>query len=228
MKQVLALLFVLCSVSAWAQDVIVKRDGSTIVCRVVEVKGTEIIYKKWGDLEGSNYVMEKSAASVINYENGKRENFSKAESLYAPGNQNDGSQQMNDRALLMIDRVEHVTPQKVKKLKRIGWIGGGIFLASSVTLEILALVCEGTMFHYTEGYDIPATSLLAGGVIWTGSFLLAANHQKKKELNRLQSSPLYQQDLKFSNGTSLSAGIDLLTDHTHASNSLGVGLRFNF
>ena len=54
----------------FAQDVIVKKDGSTIVCRVIKFTESEIIYKKWSDLKGSNYVMDKSLASAINYENG--------------------------------------------------------------------------------------------------------------------------------------------------------------
>ena len=49
MKQLLVLLLLLCSMSVSAQDVIVKKDGSTIVCRVVEVTATEITYKKWSD-----------------------------------------------------------------------------------------------------------------------------------------------------------------------------------
>ena len=55
MKQFLILFLFLCSTSIFAQDVIVKKDGSTIVCRVVELTSSEITYKKWGDLNGSNY-----------------------------------------------------------------------------------------------------------------------------------------------------------------------------
>ncbi len=47
MKQLLVFLFLLCSGSVFAQDVIVKKDGSTIVCRVVELTSSEITYKKW-------------------------------------------------------------------------------------------------------------------------------------------------------------------------------------
>ena len=93
MKQLLVFLLLLCSASVSAQDVIVKKDGSTIVCRVVEVSANEITYKKWSDLNGSNYVMDKSLASAINYESGKKESFSEATNLYTPNNQNDGSQQ---------------------------------------------------------------------------------------------------------------------------------------
>ena len=107
MKHLLVLLFLLCSVSAWAQDVIVKQDGSTIVCRIVDLTSSEITYKKWDDLNGSNYVMNRTDASAINYENGKKVNLSEVDNLYKPGNQNDGVQNYNDRALLEIDANEH-------------------------------------------------------------------------------------------------------------------------
>jgi len=42
MKQLFVMLLLLCSAVANAQDVIVKKDGSTIVCRVVELTSTEI------------------------------------------------------------------------------------------------------------------------------------------------------------------------------------------
>ena len=103
MKQLFLVLLLLCTVSVSAQDVIVKKDGSTIVCRVVELTESEIVYKKWGNLNGSSYVMERSAASAINYQNGKKVNLSEATNLYTPNNQNDGVQQYNDRALLALD-----------------------------------------------------------------------------------------------------------------------------
>ena len=90
MKQLFILLLLLCSVGMSAQDVIVKKDGSTIVCRVMELNSSEIVYKKWTDLNGSNYVMNRADASAINYENGKKENISEVTNLYTPNNQNDG------------------------------------------------------------------------------------------------------------------------------------------
>ena len=66
------LLLLLSSLTASAQDVIVKKDGSTIVCRVVEVNQTEVIYKRWTNLEGPNYVMNLSDISAVNYENGEK------------------------------------------------------------------------------------------------------------------------------------------------------------
>ena len=75
MKQLLTILALLCPMYALAQDVIVKKDGSTVVCRVIEVTATDITYKKWSDLKGSNYVMDKTLAVSINYENGKKEDI---------------------------------------------------------------------------------------------------------------------------------------------------------
>ena len=115
MKQLLVFLFLLCSGSVFAQDVIVKKDGSTIVCRVVELTSSEITYKKWTDLNGSNYVMSRSDASSISYENGKKVDLSDATNLYKPNNQNDGVQQYNDNALLAMDRASH--PKKKRKFK---------------------------------------------------------------------------------------------------------------
>lgn len=115
MKQLLVFLLFLCSASVSAQDVIVKKDGSTVVCRVVEVNATEIVYKKWSDLNGSNYVMERSSASAINYESGKKVDLSEVDNQYLPHNQNTGEQQYNDNALLAIDRASH--PKWKRKFK---------------------------------------------------------------------------------------------------------------
>ena len=114
MKQLLIMLLLLCSIGISAQDVIVKKDGSTIVCRVVSLTDSEIIYKKWTDLNGSNFVMERSAASAINYQNGKKVNLSEAMNLYMPNNQNEGMQQFNDKALLQIDAASNYPYKKVK------------------------------------------------------------------------------------------------------------------
>lgn len=226
MKQLLVFLLLLCSASASAQDVIVKKDGSTIVCRVVEVTSTEITYKKWNNLNGSNYVMDKSLASAINYENGKKVNLSDATNLYTPNNQNDGAQQYNDRALLRLDAAINKSDKKAKKLRTIGWIGGGVLFATSLTIGIIA-DCGSTLFLGDEEVDIPFVATLAGSVVWTTSFLVAANH-KQKEAQMLESSTIYQYDFNLSKGTSLSAGIDMINDHSNGERTIGLGLRYNF
>ena len=75
MKQLLVLFFLLCSASVFAQDVIVKKDGSTILSKVLEVNTADVKYKKISNLEGPTYTISKSEIMAINYKNGEKELF---------------------------------------------------------------------------------------------------------------------------------------------------------
>ena len=59
MKKILFLLMLMCSLGAWAQDVIVKKDGSLVVCRILEVTQTEVVYQKWDDTDASKYIINQ-------------------------------------------------------------------------------------------------------------------------------------------------------------------------
>ena len=80
MKQLLVFLLFMCVSSVSAQDVIIKKDGTAVVCRIMELNASEIIYKKWEELSGSTYVMDRSLASSIHYLDGKVVSLSKAAS----------------------------------------------------------------------------------------------------------------------------------------------------
>lgn len=77
LKNTVIALFWLCLMSpvAKAQDVIVRHDGSTIVCKVQKVGISEVEYKKASNLEGPLYVIAKEDILSINYENGERDVF---------------------------------------------------------------------------------------------------------------------------------------------------------
>ena len=60
-----------------AQDIIVKRDGSTIMSKVTEVGIAEVKYKKWANKNGPTYVISIAELLSINYENGEKDDFSK-------------------------------------------------------------------------------------------------------------------------------------------------------
>ena len=76
MKQLLVLLMLLCSSIAFAQDVIVKKDGSTILSKVIEIGQSEVKYKKHSNPEGPTYTIKISDLLSINYQNGEKEDFS--------------------------------------------------------------------------------------------------------------------------------------------------------
>ncbi len=60
---------------ATAQDVIVKKDNTTILSKVVEINSTEIKYKKWSNQDGPTYVININEVNSINYQNGEIDKF---------------------------------------------------------------------------------------------------------------------------------------------------------
>ena len=73
------ILFVLCILciqhNIQAQDVIVKKDGSTIVCKTLEITSKEIKYKKFSNLDGPLFSIDLSEVQHVNFENGEKEEF---------------------------------------------------------------------------------------------------------------------------------------------------------
>lgn len=61
-----------------AQDVIVRKDGSTILSKVLEINSSDVKYKKHSNLNGPTYTIAKSELLSINYENGEKDVFSDA------------------------------------------------------------------------------------------------------------------------------------------------------
>ena len=225
MKKLLFLLMLLCPMIASAQDVIVKKDGSTVVCRVEKVSETDVTYKLWSDLKGSSYVMDKSLVSAINYESGKKETFSETTSLYTPNNQNNGVQALNDRALLEMDYKTNGNPyKKVKRLKTWGWIGGSALVAAGI-----GSIVGGQPLPNSTGIctGVGVASIVLGiGV--TTTCLVIAHKQRKKLDAALGTSSLYRYDIPFSNGSQLSVGVDMLHDRIMDKRTIGLGLSYNF
>lgn len=81
-EKILLILFLFVWSNGFAQDVIVKKDGSTILSKVLEVNTTDIKYKKYSNLDGPTYTILKTELLSINYKNGECEKFT----LEAVGN----------------------------------------------------------------------------------------------------------------------------------------------
>ena len=229
MKKIFLLMLFLCSMSVWAQDVIVKKDGSTVVCRILEVTKTEVIYKKWSDLQGSNYIVNQKDLTAIHHENGTKTTFDAAPAVPAETAPPANAQPMTDAELLKMAGVQADTPQyemmqKAKRLKKAGWISGGIMLAAG------ALITGCFDSFDDEIYGLTVGPLLMGdGIITTTACLVRAKNLKKKASRlSVSSAPLYQQDFKLKNGTTLSPSLDILKDNTQRNTTFGVGLTYNF
>lgn len=75
MKQIQLFFLLFCSSLCHGQDVIVKKDGSTILSKVLEINPSNIKYKKYSNPNGPTYTIEKTEVMSVNYENGDKDNF---------------------------------------------------------------------------------------------------------------------------------------------------------
>lgn len=82
MNKILLILFLFVCSNGFAQDVIVKKDGSTILSKVLEVNTSDIKYKKYSNLDGPTYTILKTELLSINYKNGECEKFTSEEIGY--------------------------------------------------------------------------------------------------------------------------------------------------
>ncbi|MCH5346051.1 MAG: hypothetical protein J1E63_03010 [Muribaculaceae bacterium] len=222
-KILLLLVLIISALGAAAQDVIVKTDGSTVLCRVVEVTASEVVYKRWNNLDGANYVMEKKNVSNINYEDGRQDQVNDpTNNAYAPGLQNTGDRQLNDNALMAIDRQLNSTAfaKRAKNLKIIGWSVGGTLVAAGVLMTIVFDYCK----EYPESTTVP---IMAVGVATTATCLIISNRYQKKA-NSLYATSLIEKEFDLGHDIAISTGIDVMRDAQFNQSALGIGFRLNF
>ena len=74
-KRLLSALVVLNAMTLAAQDVIVKKDGTPILTKVLEVNTDNVKYKKFDNPKGPTYSILISEILSLKYANGKMEDF---------------------------------------------------------------------------------------------------------------------------------------------------------
>lgn len=220
-------VFAMFSIIAHAQDVIVKKDGNTITSKVTEITSSEIKYKKFSNQNGPTYTIGKNEVNYINYENGEREtinasvnsNNTSISFVNTPGGTN-----ASDTELLNNFYAQNAA-KKAKKLKKTAYIGGGILLAASIPFFVTAITGD----HYNDEYYIYGGAFAGAGLLWAGSFLHAAQKQKKNAAYYANNVvTVMQMELFNSRQSSLYANIDMLNDNITNKKALGLGFHFNF
>lgn len=208
------LALAVCCLSALAQDVLVKKDGSSLLGRVEEVTETEVKYRKVDNPDGPLYTIKVADLMRINYENGQSDVFS--QDGMTPGSiTGDGK----DIELLNMYNTQSAGSNVPKKLRLIGFIGGGALIVGGIVMIILDKDgCSGTLVP-----GIAATTL---GAVAMPTFYFIAKH-KQKQIDELACAPLFRQQLFAAGGKSLSMGVDYIGDR-FKTRTLGVGMTFNF
>ena len=150
MKKIGLLLVLFClSMLAMAQDVIVKKDGTTILSKVLEISGTEIKYKKWSNQDGPMYSIDKSEVHLINYQNGEVELMSNSSitKTLLPENERmfrkgkyltvNGQSLSNEEILSLVGEQNYVTYLSARRQSE----KGAGFLLSSILSGGFSIAC---------------------------------------------------------------------------------------
>lgn len=229
------LLMLLVTMAVAAQDVIVKKDGSTILSKVVEVSETQVKYKKFSNLEGPTYVVSVSELTGIDYQNGEKDVFqslqnietqiqtsSDNQNVYAPHVRQSGT--MSDAELLRIYNYDQMTSaNKIKRLKIAGYTTGcGLFVLGAALVGNYIGIYKCGFGFAASGFAI----ISAGAVI--GSACLIAGYHKQKINNRLESASLFQQEIPIGSKARLTADVNLLKDKFNKQQTVGLGFHLNF
>ena len=71
MKKIVSLLFAACvAVGAFAQDLIITRDGQRLEVKVLEVSSAEVKYKEFKNQDGATFILRADEINTVVFENG--------------------------------------------------------------------------------------------------------------------------------------------------------------
>lgn len=218
------LSLLLCCLAGMAQDVIVCKDGTSLLGKVTEVTEAEVKYRKADNPDGPLYTLKIADLMRINYENGQSDIFARdgqVPSTVLAGPTGD----VKDTDLLAFYTKKKADYSLPKKLKLTAFIGGGALIVTGVTLMAIG------GFEFENSYGISGACIAGATVCGIGAAFiptvyLIARHKQKK-LNELASAPIYRQEIFAKDGKSLSMGVDFLADRVQ-TRTLGLGMTFKF
>ena len=170
-KLIFSVIIVFTTLVAQAQDMLILKSGEDINAKIVEIGTQEISYKKFENLDGPVYTIQKEKIFMIKYQNGTKETFgsqlnedAKTEQkmvLNAPSVQQKKSFSIND------------SQRKLQKGKVLTGLGTS-FTAVGTALLVSGGVVFGNSVYYSNGryfYDYIAESngiimMSVGGVVF--------------------------------------------------------------
>ena len=223
----LSLVALLITSVCFAQDVIVKKDGSTIQAKVLKVTQSEVEYKKFDNQNGPTYTIATKDLQSINYENGSKDIF--VSENYNPSivTNETATQYSNDKELVALYNAGIDYNKKAKRLKTIGWIAGGTLVLTGDVLCVLSQKDDYDVYTDWTMLGIGIGTSAIGIGIWAGCYF-TAKHLEKKSQYSVHSAPLYQHEFKVGKNSNLMVGVDMLKDNTLKNQTLGLGLSYNF
>lgn len=223
MKKVLLFLMLLSATSVFAQDVIVKKDGSTILSKVVEIGSAEVKYKKFSNQNGPTYTISKTDIQAINYENGEKDTF--IDAVVTQPQQQQQNYNFDDYSSQVAEGIaagNRLQKEKLLASAKSWHIGANVFFWANLLggIAIAAIVQSEDYWWAIIGGGF-ATGLIGANILNT------IGNNKEKAAKSIASLPILKQDFDLGN-CRLSAGVNLMNDKHHKDYALGLGLSLNF
>ena len=230
----------LTSVAAMAQDIIVKKDGTTIKAKVEKVTDSVIEYKRFSNLTGPTYTIKIADLLAINYENGESETFGNSGTSTVANESlaNTGERRLTDAQLLTLSRFKPEKtekPKKVvtneelykkgKKMKTAGWIVGGTLVVGGLAVFAASAVGDSSDGFYVG--SIFGGTIVAGGLA-VGIPLICIGQKKINQSLSIQSAALYQFDIPLNSNAKMTADVNLIKDNLTRQYAPGLGFHINF
>ena len=197
-----------------AADVITKKNGTTIQCKVIKVGRTEVEYKNITNLNGPVYAIDLTEISSIKYENGGTDKFGEQSVI----TNNAGQRSMTDGELMRMYNNQNESYKKQGKIYKIlAYSVAGIGIVSSALLVKNA--------DHPDAFEkyVPACVGVVSGI----TLYLVGNY-KVQQAKRFDVMSLFMQDIKLNNNSVLIADVNIINDNITHDKSLGMGLRFTF
>lgn len=181
----------------FTQDLIIKKNGEEIQCKVLEVLLTEVKYKKLSNLEGPTYSIMKTEIFMIKYENGEKEVFSDSEKEKQLSSSDDSSIGLrNENRKFYLDNNEisksdFLTNLKTNRTAYMKYQDGKVLYTSG----LVVIIPSSVLFGVSIGRMILGENQNNALLITSGSFLVAGQvlsylgqRQKDKAVSIFNSS----------------------------------------
>lgn len=221
-----------------AQDIIHKKDGSTVACQVEEITETTVKYRAADNLTGPLYNIPVASIFKIIYRNGKTDIFD-ASLQSAPiaqptatqpaqqpyyGQQQGNLSDADLLALAMVDKKYPKPKRQAKNLRIIGWTVGPAFLVAGTMLLIAS---EGHPDNEPELFYSGLTCALVGAATCVTCNVIAHSKSKKADRADLMSISVDREVLKMGD-KSLCLGVNYSKDNLAHISSFGPSISLKF
>ena len=220
------------TVTAWAQDVIFRTDGSKIDAKVENINKNAVSYKIGKNLQ----VLSLSQVWRIVYADGTEVVFNKpsvlentTESQPSQTPETDSgiqSRQVNDAQLLWLETSNPYN--RASKYRRIGRIGGLTLIVGGLAAGIY--VGSGTHSEDMGFYlaVISAPCVVVGSLWWWGFNSKANSIERQARMMEMRSMSLFEEEILHKGKCSLHGGLSLLNSEIVKTPSLGINLKYTF